>query len=173
LKLIASERVTTILGFTELANDGKLYNSAAIFHRGSVYGVHRKIHPAINQSVYSAGSLRSVFTLSNVTFGILLCRDSTFSEPARTMAAKGATVFFIPSNNGLPIGKAGPELVYQTRACDMCRALENSAFIVRADVSGDCGSLTSYSTTSITGPDGTLIHATNKDVEQLIVAEVQ
>src|SRR4030095_7400189 len=33
---LASERVTTILGFTELARSKTLYNSAAIFHRGVV-----------------------------------------------------------------------------------------------------------------------------------------
>ena len=42
---LASETVTTIVGFTEMAN-GRLYNSAAIFHRGSLAGVYRKLHPA-------------------------------------------------------------------------------------------------------------------------------
>ena len=91
LRPLVSDHVTTILGFTELGSEGLLYNSAAILHRGTVHGVYRKLHPAINKSVYAAGDQRPVFTRSNVTFGILLCRDSMFSEPARTMASQGAT----------------------------------------------------------------------------------
>jgi predicted amidohydrolase len=170
---LASDRVTTILGFTELAIDAQLYNSAAILHRGTVLGVYRKLHPAINKSVYTAGEQRPVFTLSNVTFGIILCRDSTFSEPARAMAAQGATVLFIPTNTGLPPGKTGPELVCETSACDVTRAVENSAYVVRADVTGTSASLISYGTTAITGPDGRLIQAAGQDAEALIVGEVR
>ena len=52
---LASDTVTTILGFTEAADGGRLFNSAAVFHQGSVLGVYRKLHPAINRSVYQAG----------------------------------------------------------------------------------------------------------------------
>src|SRR5215213_3480816 len=37
---IASDRVTTILGFTEIDRGGRLYNSAAVFHQGSVIGIY-------------------------------------------------------------------------------------------------------------------------------------
>jgi predicted amidohydrolase len=40
-----------------------------------------------------------VFTIEDLTFGILICRDSTYSERARIMAAQGATVLFVPTNN--------------------------------------------------------------------------
>ncbi len=39
---LASDRVATILGFTEV-DRGRLYNSAAVFHKGSVVGVYRKL----------------------------------------------------------------------------------------------------------------------------------
>src|SRR5581483_11692719 len=42
LASLASATVTTIVGFTELAADGRLYNSAAVFHRGAVLGLYRK-----------------------------------------------------------------------------------------------------------------------------------
>ena len=60
---LASETVTTIVGFTEI-DAGRLYNSAAIFHDGSVVGVYRKLHPAINTSVYEAGEETPVFTVA-------------------------------------------------------------------------------------------------------------
>jgi predicted amidohydrolase len=52
---LASPTVTTILGFTETERQGRLYNSAAVFHRGSVVGIYRKPYPAIHKSVYEAG----------------------------------------------------------------------------------------------------------------------
>src|ERR1700688_2595433 len=52
---LASRSVTTIVGFTENAGAGKLYNAAAVFRAGRVFGIYRKRHPAIRRSVYSAG----------------------------------------------------------------------------------------------------------------------
>ena len=49
---LASDTVTTILGFTEITRDGHLFNSAAVFHKGSVLGVYRKLYPAIRKSIY-------------------------------------------------------------------------------------------------------------------------
>ena len=97
---LTSNTVTTILGFTETDRGGALYNSAAVFHRGSVIGVYRKLHPAINRSVYTAGDEMPVFSVSGLTFGIMICYDSNFPEPARVMASRGATALFVPTMSG-------------------------------------------------------------------------
>ena len=47
---LASDTVTTIVGFTEVTGTGRLYNTAAVFHKGSVIGLYRKLYPAINRS---------------------------------------------------------------------------------------------------------------------------
>src|SRR5882724_6429654 len=96
---LVSDTVTSIVSFTELADDNQLYNAAAVFHRGRVFGLYRQLHPAIRRSVYSPGSATPVFRVGDLTFGIVICYDSTFSEPARTMASQGATALFIPTNN--------------------------------------------------------------------------
>ncbi len=36
---LASETVTTVLGFTELADNGRLFNTAAVYHKGAVLGL--------------------------------------------------------------------------------------------------------------------------------------
>lgn len=170
---LASETVTTILGFTELGRDGRLYNSAAIFHRGAIAGVYRKLHPAINRSVYAAGEATPVFTIGGLTFGIIICRDSTFPEPARRMAAQGAKVLFIPTNNGLPRGKAKPELVAEAaRSDDIARAMENGVWVVRADVAGECGDFVAFGSTEIVGPDGTVVASAQPFVTDLLVADI-
>src|SRR4051794_39490997 len=37
---LASDTVTTIIGFTEITTGGMLYNSAAILHRGALLGTY-------------------------------------------------------------------------------------------------------------------------------------
>src|SRR3954468_8784681 len=122
---LASDRVTTILGFTERGRGGRLYNSAAVFHQGAVVGIYRKLHPAIHRSIYEAGDEMPVFTVGDLTFGIIICLDSNYDEPARTMASQGAAALFVPTNNVLPPTQAGPELVSQARNADIARAKEN------------------------------------------------
>ena len=131
---LASDTVTTIVGFTEVDGGGRLFNSAAVFHQGSVLGVYRKLHPAINRSVYEAGDQMPVFHVGGLTFGILICNDSNFPEPWRTMASRGATALFVPTNNGLPEAKA--DVVGMTRTVDIAGAIANGVSVIRADVAG-------------------------------------
>lgn len=170
---LESDTVATILGFTELGRDGLLYNSAAVFYSGSVAGIYRKRHPAINKSVYTAGAETPVFKIGGLTFGILICRDSNYPELARSMAARGATALFVPTNNGLPPTKAGPEIVGQTRAVDVARAKENGAFVIRADVAGRAGNHVSYGSSGIVGPGGLTLRSARPFEPDLLVAEIE
>ena len=166
---LTSDTVTTIVGFTELADGGRLYNSAAIFQRGSVVGLYRKLYPAINRSVYGAGRKVPVFQVGELTLGIVICNDSNYFEPARLMAAHGATALFVPTNNGLPPVRARAELVAQARSVDIARAVENSMWVIRADVAGRTDELVSY---GIVDPDGMVVQSARPLSDDLIVAEI-
>lgn len=170
---LASDKVTTILGFTEIDRSGRLYNSAAVFHQRTVGGIYRKLYPAINQSVYEAGDKLPVFTIGGLTFGILICNDSNYYEPARIMAAKGAAALFVPTNNGLPPMKAGPELVAEARNADIARAVENSVAVIRADVAGRTENLVSYGSSGIVDRDGSVLQSARQLDAGLIVAEIK
>jgi 5-aminopentanamidase len=169
---IASDLVTTILGFTEIADGGRLYNSAAVYERGVVTGIYRKLHPAINRSVYSAGSSVPVFLVGDLTFGIVLCNDSNYDEPARRMGAQGATVLFVPTNNGLAQEEARPEIVAEARDVDIARAVENGMWVIRADVAGCNDELVSYGSSGIVDPRGTVVRSARPLSEDLLVAEI-
>jgi predicted amidohydrolase len=173
LASLTSDTVTTILGFTEIDQRGRLYNSAAVFHRGSVVGLYRKLHPAINRSIYEAGDKLPVFTIGDLTFGIVICRDSTYVEPARIMASHGARVLFVPTNNGLPPGKVGPDIVAETRNLDITRAMENRVSVVRADVVGGTVDLASYGTSGIVDPDGVVVATALPGMADLIVVDIE
>ena len=170
---LASDKVATILGFTEIGRGGRLYNSAALYHQGSVVGVYRKLYPAINKSVYEAGNELPVFTVGGLTFGILICNDSNYYEPARIMASRGAAALCVPTNNGLPPGKAGPELVAEARNCDIARAVENSVSVIRADVAGHTESLVSYGSSAIIDADGMVLQSARQPGPDLIVADIK
>ena len=173
LQPLNSETVTTIIGFTEIDGARRLYNSAAVFHRGSVVGLYRKSHPFINKSVYYAGDQTPVFKIGDLTFGIIICLDSNYTEPAKTMVAQGATALFIPSNNGMPEEKGSAELVSDARKADIALAKDNNVYVIRADVAGRSNGLVSYGATGIIGPDGETIRSTHQLRADLICGDIE
>jgi 5-aminopentanamidase len=169
---LASDIVTTIVGFTEQGDGGRLYNTAAVFERGSIVGLYRKRHPAINRSVYHAGSDTPVFRAGALTFGIAICNDSNFAEPALAIAAQGAAALLVPTNNALPEAKGGAGLVERARTIDMARAMEHRLWVIRADVAGRCGALTSYGSSAIVSPAGDVVCRAARLGEDLLIAEI-
>jgi 5-aminopentanamidase len=167
---LASDTVTTIVGFTEICGGGRLHNSAAVFHRGAVAGVYRKLHPAIRKSVYRAGDRIPVFTIGGLTFGILICNDSNFPELARSMASRGAAALFIPTNNGLPPDRA--DVSADARNVDVALAMEHGVAVIRADVAGRTAALVSHGSSGIVDRDGTVLRSARRLAEDLLVAEI-
>ena len=171
-RALASDQVTTIVGFTEIDGDGRLFNAAALLSRGSVAGRYRKLHPAINRSVYQPGSERPVFRVGSLTFGIVICLDSRFGEPMSAMASQGAQAIFIPTNNGMPPQKGGAELVAEARAIDTASARKHGVAIIRADVAGKAGELVSYGSSAIVDGSGRVLAAAAPLQADLLVADI-
>jgi predicted amidohydrolase len=138
LRPLASSRVTTIVGFTEIDERGCLFNSAAVYEKGAVVGVYRKHHPAINTSIYAAGQETPV----------------------------------VPTNNGLPPGKGGPEIVARARNIDIARARENTMTVIRAEVAGQSDGLVSFGSSGVVGPDRAVISLARALVSDLITADI-
>jgi 5-aminopentanamidase len=168
---LASDTVTLIIGFTELSCDGALYNAAAVFQRGQVAGVYRKIHPALRRSVYRAGAETPVFWANGLTFGIVICNDSNYPL-ARRMAEAGATVIFIPTNNGLPNARGSEEMRAATRTADLKLATESRCWAIRADVAGRNGILTGFGSSEIVDPFGNIVCEAQLGQPDLLVADI-
>lgn len=169
---LTSDTVTTIVGFTELTGAAALYNSAAVLHRGANAAVYRKRHPAIRRSVYAAGTETPVFHVDGLTFGIAICYDSSFPELAGRVADQGASVLFVPSNNGLPRSRNCEDIVRQARECDVARAIENEIWIVRADVAGESGELTSAGSSGAVRPNGAVDLVARRFGEDFLVVDL-
>jgi predicted amidohydrolase len=170
---LASDTVTTIVGFSETTSDGHLFNSAVVWHQGSALGIYRKRHPAIRRSVYHAGNTSPVFEVGGLVFGILICNDSNFPQLARAMAAQGATALFIPTSNGLLPAKGYPDLAADTRKTDIATAIANRCWVIRADVAGDNGQLQCEGSSGIVDPDGTVVQSAAPGAEDLLVADLR
>jgi predicted amidohydrolase len=79
---------------------------------------------------------------------------------------------FVPTNNGLPPAKASADLVSQSRDCDIARAVENSMWVIRADVAGRSGELVSWGSSGIVDPDGMVVRSARQLSEDLLVADI-
>jgi predicted amidohydrolase len=168
---LASDQVSTIIGFTE-RRDGSLFNTAAILQKGKVAGMYRKLHPAIRRSVYAAGTETPVFQCGSLVFGVVICYDSAFREHFQSMVLQGATAVFIPTNCSLPPNKGGVELVSEARQSDIARAREFGIWVIRADVAGTCGGLTSFGSSGIVAPGGIVMQEAEMLRECLLSEEL-
>jgi predicted amidohydrolase len=169
---VTGARLTVIVGFTELSNDGRLYNSAAVVSHGTLEGVYRKLHPAIRRSVYHPGTDSPVFRAQGMSFGVLICYDSTFPHLGTDLASRGARVLFVPTNNALPASRTSDGLLAEAQACDVALATENGCWVVRADVAGVVGDLRSEGSSSITSPTGRTVSTGRPFEEDLLVVEL-
>ena len=113
-----------------------------------------------------------MFRVGGLTFGIVICYDSTFSEPAKAIALQGASALFVLTNNGLPKKRGNPGLVQDARASDLSRALETGLWIIRADVAGTNGELISYGSSEIVDPSGNVVRQAAPLTTDLLVADV-
>jgi predicted amidohydrolase len=173
LKPLANNTVTSIIGFTERGDDGQLFNAAAVFHKGSVLGVYRKLHPAIRRSVYAGGDETPVFRLGDFKFGVVICRDTTYVEPARSMVASGATALFVPTNNSLPKKRECANLPTEARSADIALAVDYRVYVIRADVAGHNESLLSYGSSEIVDPSGMVLQSAKTLSDGLIIDEIE
>jgi len=167
---LASNSVTTIVGLTERDEGGRLFNTAAIFRHDAVVGLYRKRFPAIRRSIYDAGTASPTFRIGPLRFGIMICNDTNHPAVAAEIAAAGATVVFVPTNNALPPDRA--DVSARTRAVDVARATENRLIIVRADVAGRSADRISFGSSPIVAADGRVLQSAKPFSADILVAEI-
>jgi predicted amidohydrolase len=118
---------TFIVGFNE-ARGTDLYNTAAVVHKGHVLGTYSKCSAYL--PFHKQGRDFPVFERGGVKFGVLICSDGGYIEPARILALKGARIVFAPHFNY--IGAKGLIGHFQhVRADHTARAVENDVWFVR------------------------------------------
>ena len=127
LKETADVPILFLVGFNEL-RDGKLYNTVAVAEGGRLLGCYSKAMPCF--SYFTPGREFPVFEKHGLTFGVVICADGGYVEPARILSLKGATFLFAPHYNFV----GDPVKHYQmVRNDHVARAIENGVYFLRGN----------------------------------------
>jgi predicted amidohydrolase len=102
-------------GFTELGDDGRVYNSAAVVDAAGVLAVYRKVHLWDKEKLlFTPGSSEPPVVDTPVgKIGVLICFDLEFPEFPRSLALRGAELIAAPTNwpkETVPAGERVPEV---------------------------------------------------------------
>lgn len=104
-------------------------------------------------------------------FGVVICYDGNYVEPARLLAHAGARVLVCPLNNDLR-REVAPEWVIRTRSNLIARAVENDCWVIAADVSGQTFSRVGLAASAIIRPDGHVVEQGDPRREHLLLANI-
>lgn len=164
-----------IVGFNELRGND-LYNTAAVIHKGHLLGRYSKC--SAYMAFHKQGREFPVFQHRGLTFGVVICSDGGYIEPARLLALQGAQVIFSPHFNY--INKEGLIRHFmKVRADHTARAVENSVYFVRgnnvslgpeeclANIDG-----VGYGDSYIIDPSGEIVVRSRRHEEDFIFADI-
>ena len=127
LQRTAGFDILFMVGFNE-HRDGRLRNTVAVIERGKLLGRYSKAMPVFGY--FEPGREFPVFTKKQLTFGVIICADGGFIEPARILTLKGARLIFAPHYNfvGDPV-----QHYVMVRNDHIARAVENGVYFLRGN----------------------------------------
>jgi predicted amidohydrolase len=166
--------VVIIVGAERPTPAGREIVSVVFDADGTPLGMQAKtqIDPS-EEAHYVPGSGRRVFTAAGLTFGIAICHEAfRYPEISRSLVLGGAQVIFVPhyvvtDDGSLPVRWCDASNPYNEKAI-MCRALENTVFVVASNVAGpDQGSAT-----CVIAPDGTLVASLDYGAVGVVAADI-
>lgn len=103
LEVFRNSAATVIVGFNEREGN-QIFDSAAIIENGSLLGVQKKHY--LYHNYFTPRISFSPFKSKGITFGVLICLDTNYFEPARILALQGAIILFSPMCNRVSIDHA-------------------------------------------------------------------
>ncbi|MBA3239476.1 MAG: carbon-nitrogen hydrolase family protein [Parachlamydiaceae bacterium] len=169
LDVLKNSSATIIVGFNERLGS-HLFDSAAIVENGKLLGVQRKHY--LYHDYFTSGNSFSSFKSKNIFFGVVICLDTIYFEPARILALQGSTILFSPMCNRVslnhPYAKRPP---YYSHF--VARSFENRCWLVSADwiwPQDDVSVCPGHSV--IYDPDGREVARSKEGKEQLLIFDI-
>jgi predicted amidohydrolase len=167
--------VGVILGTERLVDEALRISALVINRDGTTAGFQDKVQlDPSEEGTYTPGVERRLFQAGALKFGIAICHEGfRYPETVRWAAMRGAQVVFHPHvsqaepGDYRPSGYADPLNSFHEKSM-LCRAAENTCFVVTAN----CASEGSPTTSAVVKPDGTLLCWQPYGKEGLLVAEV-
>ena len=163
-----------MVGFIELRGD-RLYNTVLAAERGDIIGRYSKAFPCYD--FFTPGREFPVFEKKGVKFGIIICADGGYIEPARILALKGAEIIFAPHYNYI-IKERLIDHYQVVRHDHVARAVENGVWFLRGNnvhAGPDAGQSrdgVGYGDSYLIDPDGEFVARAGLHAETLLVAAV-
>ena len=165
--------VTVIVGFTERDRHDRIFSSAAILANGGISAVYRKVFPGY-RTIVQPGTDLHVHQRGSTVFGVMICNDIWYLEPARILSSAGAAIIFVPTNSGHVRDERQAEALRPRGATlPIARAVENTTTIVVADIAGSQDDRQALGCTRIIDPDGVVLAEADESREQLVIADVE
>jgi len=161
-------------GFPELADDGALFNSAALVGPEGVIAVYRKTHLWDREQLYFEPGAEPppVVETPLGRIGICVCYDLSFPEVPRGLALGGADLIAVPTNfpltSAVPPGEKPIELVVAMAAAHVSRV-----FIALCDRSGSERGVDWVGATAIVDDRGLVVAGPVGPGEGTVVADCE
>ena len=160
--------IALLLGFPELAEDGRIYNSVAfVDEQGVLLNIYRKTHlyGDVDRTQFSAGQALGVpFKFQGWVLASAICYDIEFPEVARHYAQAGVDLLLVPTANMRPFDSVATRLV-------PARAEENGLYVAYANYCGAEAEFDYCGLSCLCGPDGEAIARAGRD-DALIYGDV-
>ncbi|HEV3006187.1 MAG TPA: carbon-nitrogen hydrolase family protein [Pirellulales bacterium] len=121
---------TLLLGLNERRGDGVL-NTVAVIERGKLSGTYSKTYAYL--SYETRGEQFPIFERRGIKFGIAICADTSYIEPARILAMKGAQIIFTPHFNYIDYDHLADHTT-EVRNHHIAIAIDNGVYVARANV---------------------------------------
>ena len=169
LEIFKISTATIIVGFNE-REGSHIFDSAAIIENGKLLGVQRKHY--LYHDYFTSGISFSSFSSKGIVFGVVICLDTNYFEPARLLALQGATILFSPMCNRValdhPYAKRPP---YYSQF--VARSHENRCWLIAADwVLASDGESICPGHSSIYDPDGREMARGCEGHEDILVIDI-
>jgi predicted amidohydrolase len=148
-------RSVFVFGFIE-AENGCLFNSAAVVHQGRLVGRYRKTHLLSGEAIFQPGFEYPVFDVDGLCFGINICYDTNFNNAAAAVAERGGKLILCPANNMMRL-QVAERMKPLHNECRAQRAKETGCWLVSSDVTGRRDNRISYGPTAVINPAGIVL----------------
>jgi len=166
---------TLIVGFNELRGKD-LYNTALVAQKGHVLGMYSKCMTLM--PFHTPGREFPIFERGDVKFGVVICADGGYIEPARILALKGARIIFAPHYNYINM-RGLIDHFQQVRHDHVARAVENTVYFLRCNnvgVGKEEGVTSydgqAYGDSYIVDPYGEIVIRSRRRKEDFIFADI-
>lgn len=167
-QLCAELNLVVMVGMLEVGEGTELYNTAVLINQDGLRGRYRKSHLptlGVDRYVTPGDELTAPVDTPLGRFGMLICYDLRFPEPARVLALGGAQVILL-STAWPQAASLYPDFLVRTRTA------ENHLYLVAANRVGEERGTTYLGRSIIADPDGRVLAEADQVEETLLFAEI-